>query len=105
MAKQAISVTLDASNVTWLKGRIGPSGARSISDLLDQIVRAAREGRHSGPSTSVVGTIDIDAADPELAGADDAVRQLVAHSLARPVVVRERTPRYGTSKKRSARRG
>lgn len=105
MPKQAVSVTLDASNVTWLKGRIGPSGARSMSDLLDQIVRAAREGRHSGPSTSVVGTIDIDGADPELTGADDAVRQLVARSLARPVVVRERTARFGAPSKRSARRG
>ena len=61
MAKQAISVTLEADNLTWLKGRAGAAGLRSVSELLDQLVtRGAAVGPTSGPSRSVVGTIDID---------------------------------------------
>src|SRR5205814_1071073 len=50
MAKQAISVTLDSDNLTWLKGRAGAAGLRSVSELLDQIVTAAREGGRIGPA-------------------------------------------------------
>ena len=50
MAKQAISVTLDADNLTWLKGRAGAAGLRSVSELLDQLVTAARESGGVGPS-------------------------------------------------------
>ncbi len=66
-AKQAISVTLGADNVTWLKGRAGAGGVRSVSEFLDQLVTAARQSGRVGPATSVVGTIDIDPSDP-LAG-------------------------------------
>ena len=55
--KRAISVTLDADNITWLKGRAGATGVRSVSELLDQIVRAARKLGGGGPSTSVIGTV------------------------------------------------
>ena len=58
MAKQAISVTLEADNLTWLKGRAGAAGLRSVSELLDQLVTAARASGRVGPSRSVVGTID-----------------------------------------------
>ena len=66
MAKQAISVTLEADNLTWLKGRAGAAGVRSVSELLDQLVTAARESGGAGHATSVVGTIDIDPGDPML---------------------------------------
>ena len=66
MAKQAISVTLEADNLTWLKGRAGAAGLRSVSELLDQLVTAARASGRVGPSRSVVGTIDLDASDPWL---------------------------------------
>jgi hypothetical protein len=89
MAKQAISVTLDADNLTWLKGRAGATGTRSVSELLDQIVLAARQSGHVGPVTSVVGTIDIDSQDPLLARADDVVRAMFDKSLGRPLVVKE----------------
>ena len=59
MAKQAISVTLEADNLTWLKGRAGAAGLRSVSELLDQLVSAARAAGRTGPARSVVGTIDI----------------------------------------------
>ena len=103
MAKQAISVTLEADNLTWLKGRAGAAGLRSVSELLDQLVRAARESGHIGPSRSVVGTIDVDASDPGLEGADDVVRDMFDKSLGRALVVKETSPASGTRKK--ARRG
>ncbi|MEO8256875.1 MAG: hypothetical protein ABI868_05960 [Acidobacteriota bacterium] len=87
-SKQAISVTLGADNVTWLKGRAGAGGVRSLSQFLDQLVTAARQGGRVGPATSVVGTIDIDSSDPLLAGADAALQAIYEASLGRPLAVR-----------------
>ena len=105
MNKQAISVTLDADNLTWLKGRAGAPGVRSVSELLDQLVTAARASGQGGPSRSVVGTIDIDAGDPWLEGADADIRAIYETSLARPLMVKEASPVYGSARKRKARRG
>jgi len=105
MAKRPISVTLDADNLTWLKARAGASGLRSVSELLDRIVSAARAAGGVGPSRSVVGTIDIDASDPLLEGADAAVRDAFERSLGRLLVVKEDCPEYkvrGRSKGRHA---
>jgi len=88
MAKQAISVTLDADNLTWLKGRAGAAGVRSLSELLDRLMTAARESGRIGPSRSVVGTIDIDEHDPLLESADHAVRMMFGTSLGRPLVIK-----------------
>jgi hypothetical protein len=76
-------VTLDGDNLTWLKGRTGAAGARSVSELLNQLVTAARQTGHVGPSRSVAGTIDIDAADPLLERADAAVQALFDASIGR----------------------
>ena len=92
MAKHAISVTLDAENLTWLKGRVGAAGLRSVSELLDQLVTAARASGRVGPARSVAGTIDIDSADPLLDKADAAVRAMFETSLGRPLVVRKPRP-------------
>ena len=105
MAKQAISVTLDSDNLTWLKGRAGAQRVRSVSELLDQIVTAARASGDTGPSRSVVGTIDVDAGDPWLENADAAMREMFQASLKRPLVVREMSPVHGTPGKKRARRG
>lgn len=104
MAKQAISVTLEADNLTWLKGRAGAAGLRSVSELLDQLVAAARQGGRVGPSRSIVGTIDIDASDPLLDGADAAVRGLYEASLRRPLLVKEPSPQYRGAPRRKRRR-
>lgn len=93
MARRAISVTLDIDNVTWLKGRAGAAG-ESVSEMIDQLVTAAREGAHAADARSVAGTIDIDASDPLLEGADAAVRAAFAASLRRPFAVREGTTAY-----------
>jgi hypothetical protein len=105
MAKQAISVTLEADNLTWLKGRAGAAGLRSVSELLDQLVTAARATGRVGPSRSVVGTIDLDASDPWLERADEAVRTMFDTSLGRPLMVKESSPAYGSGGKKRTRRG
>src|SRR5438128_2301668 len=102
--KKAISVTLDADNLVWLRARAGVVGHRSVSELLDQIVADARTHGAGGTIRSVVGTIDIASADPSLEQADAVVRDLFDASLTRPMVVRETGPTYG-SPKRMKRRG
>jgi hypothetical protein len=105
MAKRAVSVTLDIANLTWLKGRVGTGAARNLSDLLDQIVTEARKSGSAGTARSVAGTIEIDSRDPALDTADDAVRSLFAASLARPFMVRERSPRAAAPRRAPRRRG
>jgi hypothetical protein len=105
MAKQAISVTLDSDNLTWLKGRASAAGIRSVSELLDQLVSAARSSGRVGPSRSVVGTIDVAADDPWLEGADEAVREMFETSLRRPLMVKEGPPVYGAGARKKTRRG
>jgi hypothetical protein len=104
-AKQAISVTLGADNVTWLKGRAGAGGVRSVSEFLDQLVTAARQGGRVGPATSVVGTVDIDSSDPLLETADAGLRSMYETSLGRPLV-RAAAARYGVqpARRRSAKK-
>ena len=103
MTKRAISVTLHSDNLTWLKARAGAVGARSVSDLLDQIVSDARRTTPGGAVRSVIGTIDIDTSDPLLMGADDVVRTLFEVSLKRPTLVKESRPTYGTGTKKKRR--
>jgi hypothetical protein len=98
MTRRAISVTLEADNVTWLKGRAGAAG-ESVSELLDQIVTSARYGAHAGPARSVVGTIDIDSSDPLLEHADALVRAAFETSLGRPLTVHEARAPYGPKRK------
>src|SRR4051812_41061555 len=100
--RQALSITLHVDNITWLKGRTGAGGARSVSDLVDQLVTAARQSGNVGPTRSVAGTVDIDPSDPTLEAADAAVRELYEFSLRRPLVAREESPAYG--RRSSARR-
>ena len=105
MPKQAISITLEADNVTWLKGRAGAAGLRSVSELLDQLVTAARESGGGGRTTSVVGTIDIDPGDPLLEGANAAIGTLFDASLGRPLMVKETAPPYRIRRHLKKRRG
>jgi hypothetical protein len=103
MRKEALSVTLDAGNVTWLKGRAGAGEARSVSELLDRLVTAARQARPAGAARSVVGTIGFDASDPALT-TDSAVRALYDQSLGRPLVVRKTAVRH-SARRPKRRRG
>jgi hypothetical protein len=100
MAKQAISVTLNTDNLTWLKARAGAIGARSVSELLDRLVAEARRMTPRGAVRSVIGTIDIDASDPLLENAHDVLRTVFDASLKRPALVKEARAKYGAAKKR-----
>ena len=87
MGKQAISVTLDSDNLVWLKARVGATGLRSVSELIDRLIAQARMSGPAGAARSVVGTIDIDSGDPLLEHADSAVRAMFDTSLRRPMMV------------------
>src|SRR5262245_22709797 len=101
MARKPISITLDESNLVWLKGLTERSGARSISETLNRLVTSARESPSAAKAArSVAGTIDISPGDPQLADADDAVRDLFARSLARPFLVKEERSSLAPSRKR-----
>jgi hypothetical protein len=77
MPKKAVSVTLDAGNVLWLKSRTLARKGRSVSDTLDALISEAREsGPFHADARSVVGSIDLPADDPDLTGADQYIRSL-----------------------------
>ena len=94
MAKQAISVTLEADNLTWLRGR-ARAATRSVSETLDRLIVGARKGGVPGEARSVAGTILISADDPELLTADQAVRSVVARSLGLAASARGRKAKPG----------
>jgi hypothetical protein len=100
MPKQPLSVTLERDNLLWLRGLTARGKRKSLSDALDALVTAARlAGTQHGPSRSVAGTVDIPPDDPDLAGADAYIRSLFAASLSKPLVARERSPKYGRTKR------
>ena len=78
MNKRAISVTLDPENLLWLRGQARASRRASVSGALDRLVSEARARGQVQERTirSVVGTVRIARADPELRDADAAVRAL-----------------------------
>lgn len=78
MNKKAISVTLERENLSWLRAQAAAQGCRSISQMLDRLISEARQGKGQ-PVRSVVGTIRIAEDDPDLAGADEAVRALFSY--------------------------
>ena len=100
MPKRPVSVTLDADNLLWLRGRAAARKRRSLSDALDEIVTAARtSGADARTVKSVVGTVDIAAADPGLERADADVDALFASSVGRPFLVREAPARWTGARK------
>jgi hypothetical protein len=105
MPKKPLSVTLEESNVLWLKGRAAATKRRSLSEALDEVITAARTGGHGAEvARSVVGTIDIAAEDPELGQADAYLQGMFAASLGRPFLARE-SPPAGGDKSTRGRRG
>ncbi len=104
MPKSAISVTLDADNLTWLKARAGSGQARSVSDLLDRLVTESRTRGTAGMAKSVAGTIDVDPSDPLLLKADDAIAALFTEALGRPLMVKETRGAYAPKRARVTKR-
>ena len=92
--KQAVSVTLTSDNLVWLRARAGAAGIRSVSELLDRLITNARAKGPGDVKKSVVGTIDVAAADPLLRGADEAIKGIYQASLGRPLFVNEKNATY-----------
>lgn len=103
MPKEAVSVTLDADNLLWLRGRTKAAGRRSLSETLDRLIadaRASGRGQEAG-TRSVVGTIDIDESDPLLLDADSIVRAQFDASTSRPLLGRETKRSWGAPRKKT----
>lgn len=105
MPKKPLSVTLEETNLLWLKGRAASTKRRSLSEALDELITSARTGGQGADTArSVVGTIDIAPEDPMLDTADAYVRETFAASLQRPFLARETSPSYSSSRKAPGRR-
>lgn len=99
--KKAVSLTLDETNLLWLKGRARVLAGGSLSEAVDQLIDEARAGRLGAqePPRSVVGTIDLPD-DSALVKAGDEIRAWFDDSVARPVFVQETRPGYSGAKSR-----
>jgi len=105
MPKKPLSVTLDESNLLWLKGRAAAMKRRSLSETLDELITSARAGGHGAVTArSVVGTIDIAPGDPALDTADAYLQDVFGASVRRPFVARETSPPYPSLRNKSRRR-
>ena len=108
MPKKPLSVTLDDTNILWLRGRAHAGKERSLSEALDGLVTSARQSGYGGDVRSVAGTIDVSPEDPDLATADAGIRAMFEAWLGAPAAAPpRRTPvagRRGRARK-SARRG
>jgi hypothetical protein len=89
--RKAVSVTLKADNVLWLRAQAAVTARGSLSEVLDKLVSDARHSGQSEPGAirSVAGTIDLPDDDPELERADAFVRAQFQTSLSRPMLVKE----------------
>ena len=101
MPKKAISVTLDETNLIWLKGRARVLAGGSLSEAIDQLIAEARAGRLgvAEPARSVVGTIDVPD-DGVLMQAAEELRGLLTTSLSRPIFVHEGSTAYRTPRRK-----
>lgn len=100
MPKKPLSVTLEETNLLWLKGRAAATKRRSLSEALDELITSARAGGHGAVTArSVVGTIDIAPGDPTLETADAYLQETFAASVGRPFLARETPPAYSSSRK------
>jgi hypothetical protein len=99
MPKKPVSITLDETNLLWLKGRARVLAGGSLSEAVDQLIDEARAGKlgAAAPPRSVVGTIDVPD-DGILLKAAAEVRGLFDASLARPIVVHHDRPADAVSK-------
>lgn len=94
MPKKPLSVTLEETNILWLRGRARAGKERSLSEALDGVVTAARQNGYGGEIRSAVGTIDLSPDDPKLLKADAAIRAMFEAWLqAQPRHLNEAPPR------------
>ena len=86
MNKRAILVSLDPDNLVRLRAQTRSVGCRSVSEMLDRLIRETRTSSPEKDSSvrSVVGTIEIDGSDQNLSSADAAIRVLFSAALSKP---------------------
>jgi len=99
--RKAVSVTLKADNLLWLRAQAAATRRGSLSEVLDRLVSDARDaGRTDARAIrSVRGTIDLPEDDADLAGADGFIRAQFEKSVRRPILVKERSSRYRAGRK------
>lgn len=99
MAKKPVSLTLDETNLLWLKGRARVLAGGSLSEAVDQLIDDARAGKLGAAEAprSVVGTIDVPDDTVLFKSADD-LRGLFHTSLSRPIFAHEDLPAAVASK-------
>lgn len=85
MSHKTVAVDLDPANFLWLNAQARATGRRSMSEFLNEVVAKARSGSAGEASDvrSVVGRARISDDDPDLAGADAAIRALFEESASR----------------------
>jgi hypothetical protein len=99
--KKAVSFTLDADNLLWLKGQ-ATARSGNVSAVVDELIREARNAGKTRPGSvrSVAGTIDLPDDDPDLALADEYIRTVIERSIRRPIQVKERSVSHKVPGKR-----
>ena len=92
--RRAISITLHADNLVWLKGQAAVRTRGNVSEVVNALITEARAAGRTDPAAvrSVVGTIDLPD-DDELNEAGSYVRAMFDRSLTRPMLVREAPPK------------
>lgn len=103
--KKPVSLTLEETNLLWLKGRARVLAGGSLSAAVDQLIDEARAGRLGAtePPRSVVGTIDLPD-EGVLLKAGEELRGLFDASFARPIFVPEHRATSAVAKPKRKRR-
>lgn len=85
MSGKTIALDLESGNLIWLEAQARSMGRRSVSEVVNKIITRTRAGSsdQAGEVRSVVGRAQISEDDPDLQGADAAVRALFDESQAR----------------------
>jgi len=84
MRAKTVALDLDPGNLVWLEAQALATGHRTVSDVVNEAIARARTGATKGAEVkSVVGSARIAEEDPDLTGADAAIRQLFKESQER----------------------
>ena len=85
MSHKTLPIDLDLRNLEWLKAQTQTTDRRSMSEIVNQVIAKARNGgvAEIREVRSAVGQARIFEDDPELAGADAAIRNLFEQSRSR----------------------
>ncbi len=80
---KAVTLELESSNLLWLEDQAIASGRRTLSEVVNEVLAKVRGKSEPRAAPSVRGLIEIAEDDPNLEGADAALRALFAESFER----------------------